>query len=145
MTTAGVQRPGLMPSIVNSIGSSARRALGFGDVGVDATHERFDDGLAARVIVIQFGVEIAAEHVQPRADVAIDLTRPENLGDRSRRLPPPHLELEQPISGRGIALREEQVVLGLGVDVVDAPAVAHDFDRLRNTRRPAASRRRWRP
>ena len=74
----------------------------------------------------------------------IDLARPEDLGDGTGRLPPPHLELEQPIPRRGVALREEQVGLVLRVDVVDAPAIAHDLDRLRQARRSAASRRRLR-
>ena len=139
MTTAGVQRPGLMPSIVNSIGSSVGVRSVSRDVGVDAAHERFDDRLAARVVVIELGVEIAAEHVQARADVALELARPEDLGDGAGRLPPPQLELEQPILRGGVALREKQVRLVLRVDVVDAPPVAHDLDRLRQPRRPAAT------
>ena len=123
-----------MPSIANSIGSSDGVPLGLGDVGVDAAHEGFDDRLAARVIVIQLGVEIAAEHVQPRADVALHFPRPENLGDRPGCLAPPQFELEQPVLRGGVALREEQVRLVLRVDVVDAPPVAQDLDRLRQAR-----------
>ena len=44
------------------------------------------------------------------------------------RLPPPHLELEQPALGGAVALDEEQVVLVLGVDVVEPPAVGEDLD-----------------
>ena len=63
--------------------------------------------------------------------IARQLAPAENLGHRAGGLPPPHLELEQPILRGGVALREEQVGLVLRVDVVDAPAVAEDLDRLR--------------
>ena len=66
--------------------------------------------------------------------IALQLAPAEDLGHRAGGLPPPHLELEQPILGRGVALREEQVGFVLRVDVVDAPAIADDLDRLRQAR-----------
>ena len=104
-----------------------RRALGLGDVGVDAADERLDDQLAARMVVRQLGIQVALEHVQPRAAIARQLTPAGNLRHRSRGLAPPQLELEQPIPGRRVALGEEQVGLVLRVDVVDAPLVASDL------------------
>jgi hypothetical protein len=118
-----------MPSILNSRGSSAA-FFGFGDVGVDAAHVRLDNQLAARVIPAQFVVQVAAEHVQARALVPPRLARAQDLGHRARGLPPPHLELEQAILRCRVALREKQVGLGLRVDVIDAPAVAEDINRL---------------
>src|SRR5690606_24701391 len=68
----------------------------------------------------------------------------QHLRDRPGGLPPPHLELEKPIPRRGVALREEQIVLGLCVDVVDAPSVADDLDRLGEPFGPHRRRRRLR-
>ena len=99
------------------------------DVRVDPPHEGRDDLVPAVVIVVHLGGQVAAEPVQPRPDVALELARPENLRHRAGRLPPPHLELEQPVAGRRVALGEEEVRLVLGVDVVDAPAVGDDLHR----------------
>src|SRR5262245_39105537 len=87
------------------------------------------------MITIEFGIEIAAEHVEARADVTAKLAPPEHFGHRAGCLPPPDLELEESILRRGVSLREEQVGLVLRVDVIDAPAVADDLDRLRQSRR----------
>ena len=43
-------------------------------------------------------------------------------------MPAPQLELEQAVARGRIALSEEQVVLVLGIDVVDAPAIGEDLD-----------------
>ena len=93
------------------------------------------------MVVRELGVEIAAEHVEPRAAVPLQFAPAQDLGDGARRLPAPHLELEQPVLRGRVALREEQVLLGRRVDVVDAPAVAPDLDRLRQPRHPGA----WHP
>ena len=62
------------------------------------------------------------------------------------RLPPPDLELKESILRRGVALREEEVAFVLRVDVIDAPAVADDLDRLAEPRGlQRARRRRARP
>ena len=99
------------------------------DVRVDSPHEGRDDLVPAVVIVVHLGGQVATEPVQPRPDVALELAGTENLRDGARRLPPPHLELEQPVAGRRVALGEEEVRLVLGVDVVDAPAVGDDLHR----------------
>ena len=75
----------------------------------------------------QFGIQVALEHVQPRAAIARQLAPAGNLRHGSRGLAPPQLELEQPVPGRRVALGEEQVGLVLRVDVVDAPLVASDL------------------
>ena len=114
------------------------------DVGVDPADKRLDDGFAARVVVIEFGVEVAPECVQSRADIALQLTTPQHLGDGAGRLPPPHLELKEPIACRGVALCEEQIVFRLRVNVIDAPSVADDLDRLREPLNPQRCRGRLR-
>lgn len=86
------------------------------------------------VIPVELGLEVAAEHVEARADVALELARAEDLGDGACGLAPPDLELKEPVARRGVALCEEQVVLALGVDVVDAPAVADELDGLTEAR-----------
>ena len=79
------------------------------------------------MVVIQLGVEIAAKRVEARADVAVEFAWPEDLGDRAGGAAAPHLELEEPVLGGQVALRHEQVVFVLRVDVVEAPAVADHF------------------
>jgi hypothetical protein len=85
-------------------------------------------------------VQIAAEHVQARADVALQLRPTEDLGRGAGGLTTPHLELEEPIARGGVALREEQIVLVLRVDVIDAPMIPDDIDRLVDTDRDNVAR-----
>ena len=72
---------------------------------------------------------VASETEEPEADVALEFAGTEHLGHRPRRLRSPHLELEKPVARGRIPLREEEVVLRLGVDVVDPSPVADDLDR----------------
>ena len=110
-------------------------------VGVDPAHVGLDDRLAARVVVLQLRVEVAAIHVETGAEVALQLARAEDLGHRAGGAAPPHLELEQAILGGEVALRQEEVDLVLGVDVVQAPAIADDLHRLRQARHREAGGR----
>ena len=110
-------------------GQQIRLAFGALYVGVDAVDERRNDRLAPLVVVPQLGREVAPEAEQAGAGVALQLAGAEHLGDRSGRAAAPDLELEEPVAGGRVALREEQVVLVLGVDVGDPPAVGHDLDR----------------
>src|SRR5262245_19446709 len=87
------------------------------------------------MITIEVGIEIAAEHMEARADVTAKLAPPEHFGHRAGCLPPPDLELEESILRRGVALREAQVGLAPPVEGIDAPAVADDLDPLRQSRR----------
>ena len=103
-------------------------ALCLFDVGVDAIDVGVDDELAAWVVVRELLAHVFAEHVKPGSDVAVELASSEDLGHRSRRLSAPELELEETIPSGGVTLREEQVALVLGVDMVDAPAIGEDLD-----------------
>ena len=130
ITTSGVHLPGVMPSILNSMRQRRRRAHRFVHVGVHAAHVGLDDLLAARMVVIQFGVEVAAELVEARADVAVELARAEDLGHGAGGAAAPDFELEEPVLRGQVALRHEEVVFVLRVDVIEAPAVADHFHRL---------------
>ena len=108
-----------------------RRILrGFRNRGVYPVDKGVDDDFAVRVVPVQFGLQVAAESMQPRADVALQLFRPENLGHGPRGLAPPHLELKQPIAGGGKALREEQIRFVPRINVVEPPPIAKHLDRL---------------
>ena len=50
------------------------------------------------MVVRQLRLHVAAKLEQPRADVALELARAEQLGDRSGRLSSPELELEEPVA-----------------------------------------------
>jgi hypothetical protein len=76
------------------------------------------------VVPVELCLEVSAKQVKPRPNVPLDLLRPKNFGDCARRLPPPDLELEQPIPGRVVALSEEEIVFGIRIDVIDAPSVS---------------------
>jgi hypothetical protein len=84
------------------------------------------------MVVIELGVEITAKHVQARPDVSFQRSLSENLGNGACRLTAPQFELEQAVFCRGVSLRKKQVGFVLRVDVIDAPAVTNDFDRLRH-------------
>ena len=73
---------------------------------------------------------VAAELEQPRAVVPGDGPGAENLRGRAGGLGAPDLELEEPVPRGVVALGEEQIVLGFGVDVRYAPFVLEDFHRL---------------
>ena len=96
--------------------------------GVDAVHERGDDRFAVRVVIGVLALQVAAKAQQPSADVAVQSLRPLNLGQTAQHPPAPYFELKQAVARRVVALREEQVVLILGVDMRDTPAVGQDFD-----------------
>ena len=99
------------------------------DRGVDAADKGRDDLVPVRVVPAHLLPHVLPEHVESDSDVPLEFRRPENGRDRSRRLPPPHLELEQAVLGGAVALDEEQVFLAVGVDVVEPPAVGEDFGR----------------
>ena len=106
----------------------ARIAFRLGDVRVDPVREGPDDLRAARVIVIQFRFQIAAEPEQPRTAVALQFTGTEDFGNRARGLAAPEFELEEAVARGAVPLREEEIVLRLRVDVADAPQVLEDLD-----------------
>jgi hypothetical protein len=68
--------------------------------------------------------------MQPRTDVALQRTAPQNLGQRAGRLPAPQLDLEQPVARRQEPLRKKQVRLIPRIDVMRTPPVAQDLDPL---------------
>src|SRR5215831_18543431 len=118
-----------------------RIALGLGDVRIDAVDECANDRWPVGMIVGKLGLHVAAELEQSRTDVARELARAEQLGDGAGRLAPPQLELEEPVRGRDVPLREKQIVLVLRVDVRDAVSVAENLDGPGETRGTEGVRR----
>src|SRR5579871_2031895 len=100
------------------------------DVGIDAIDEGLNDGRTVGVIPIELLRDIAPIAEQAIADIALELAPPEDLRDGAGGLPSPDLELEQSIRSDVVALREEQVVLAVRIDVGDAEPVSQDLDRL---------------
>jgi len=101
------------------------------DEGVDAAHEGLDDPPGVRSVALVLGVEIPAIAEQTGEAVALDRLRPEHLGEPPLPRPAPDLHLPETVLGGHEPLREEEIVLGLGVDVGNAPAVAQHGDRAR--------------
>jgi hypothetical protein len=100
----------------------------FGDVGVHALRERLDDLACVGRVVGVLGVHVAAVLEQAGNSVASHRRRPEHLGEAAVALTAPHLHLEEPILGDDVTLRDEEVVLGLRIDVRHAPTVAAHLD-----------------
>ena len=83
------------------------------------------------MVAVELVIELTAKLMEARAAIALDFAPAQDLRHRSGRLPPPDLELEQPVLRGRIALREKQVGFVLRVDVIEAPPIADDLDRLR--------------
>ena len=99
------------------------------DVRVDTVDECPDDRRTVRVIMTELALHVAAVSEQPRPDVALELSRPEQFRHCPCRLSSPDLELKEPIPSRRVTLGEEEIVLVAGVDVRDAGVVTDDLDR----------------
>jgi hypothetical protein len=67
---------------------------------------------------------------QPEEAVVADRLGADDFGQAPAVVPPPQLHLPQTVLGLHIALREEQVVGVLRVDVGYAPAITDDLDRV---------------
>ena len=105
--------------------------LGLRDVRVHPVHVRGNDHRAAVVVVVHLLRHVAPVLEEAEADVALQFALAQHLGDGPGGLRPPYLELEEAVARGRVPLREEEVVLGLGVDVVDPPVVADDLDGCR--------------
>ncbi|MNL57532.1 hypothetical protein D3C87_1811060 [compost metagenome] len=99
-------------------------------IGVDAGGKRGQDGLAFGVIAGEFGLHVAPEQEQARGAVLFDEARAKLLGHLAFTLPAPQVQLPQAVARGGKALREEQVILVLRIDMRDAVAVPHNLHGL---------------
>src|SRR5437660_2846653 len=100
------------------------------DIGVNSFDERFDDGLAVRVVPIEFLLQISAKHEKPRADVSLEFLSPQDLRHSPSGLPPPNFKLKEAIARHVVTLSEKQIVLVLRIDVRNAPTVRENLYRL---------------
>ena len=107
-----------------------RTPFRLGNVRVDAVDVRTNNRLAARMVVIELLLQILAEEMQSSADVPVQFAPSQYLCHGTRRLPPPQLELKEPVAGYIVALRKKQVMLMLRVDVRHTPAVDQNLDRF---------------
>ena len=103
------------------------------NIGVYTLDKGGDDLFPVRVIVLALLLQIAAKTQQPGTNVAVQGFGALNLGHRAGDAPAPDLKLKQAVAGRVIALGKKQVMLVLGIDVGNTPAVGQDFDRLAET------------
>src|SRR5581483_7055669 len=108
--------------------------LSFCDVGVNAFDESVDDFWPLGMVVRHLFDEIAAKPQQACADVTVDRLVPLDFGHSARHPSPPDFELKEPVAGGVVALGKEQIVLVLGVNVRDTPAIHQDLDRTRESR-----------
>jgi hypothetical protein len=93
--------------------------------GVDAADEcgadRLDIGPVARPLLLHVASVLHA----PSHGVAVQEVHPQHFGEPPLHRSTPQIHLKEPILRLDKSLSEEQVVLGLGVDVRDAPPIAH--------------------
>ena len=136
-------------------GHAEQRRLRFPEIGLEARELEFDrqiagvlrdvrvyavgkgrkDGLAVRVVAGPFlVVEGTSEHEEPRLPIAVECGGAKDFREPSLVLHAPHVELPQTILRGDVALREEQVLFILRVDVRHAPFVANDLDRFAHPR-----------
>ena len=105
------------------------------DISIHTLDEAFNDSAPMGMIDGQFLIHIAAEQELPRADIARNFLGSQNLGQRAFGAAAEQLELKQAVARRVITLRKEQVVLVLGIDMRDAPAIFQDLHWLRQSGR----------
>src|SRR5690606_10042116 len=101
-----------------------------GDVGIDTVGVPLQDltvlvGHGGQLLTGQVGEAEGAEEL-----VGLDLALAEHLREAARADVPPEVHLPEPLLGVDEPLGEEEVVVGGGHDVRDAPAVAMDRHRL---------------
>ena len=100
------------------------------DERVDAGGVGGEEAVGVGVVAGPLGlVERPPEHHQPGAPVVVEGLGTEDLGEPPLAPAAPHLHLPQPVLGHDVALREEQVVVVLRVDVGHPPLVADHLDR----------------
>ena len=99
------------------------------DERVDAGRERLEDppalGVIAAPLPVIPGPAVAQQPGQP---VVRQIVRAQDPGQLAGPDPAVHVHLPEPVLGLDVALREEKVVRGAGVDVGNAPTVPDHLD-----------------
>ena len=86
-------------------------------------------GFGVRRVRGPLALHVAAVEEQPGGAVLLDVRRAERLREQPQPAAPPQVDLEQPVAGGVEALRDEDVVGGLGVQVRDPPLVDDELHR----------------
>src|SRR5579864_70056 len=100
------------------------------DVSINAVGEGGHDGFSVGAIGGPLGVPVTPIVNRAGELVAIEGGRTEDFGELPGADAAPEIDLEEAVGSGDIALREEEVVDGGGIDVRNAPAIAKDFDLL---------------
>ncbi len=98
------------------------------NVGVDAVGECGEDGERVGGVAFVFGFHVAAIAQRAGVHVTGQSGGAEDFGEASLAGAFPEFHLKETILSGDDALGEKQVMLVLGVDVGDSPAVAEDID-----------------
>ena len=96
-------------------------------LGVHAGGEGLDALAGLRVVGGPLGGHVAAVEEQPRRPVLRHIGRPEPGRQPAQAALAPQVDLPEPVAGGVVALQEERIAGGPGVDVRDAPAVDDDL------------------
>ncbi len=99
------------------------------DIGVDSIDEGGDDLFALGMIVIHLLFHVHAGLEKPCPDVPVQSSGSENFCQSACGLTPPDLELEEPVACHVESLSKEKVLLVLGVNMRNPPAVLDDLHR----------------
>src|SRR5277367_3372034 len=94
------------------------------DIGVDAVGKRGEDRLRIGRVAFVFRLRVATIAKGTGIDIALQGGGSEDFGQSSLSGALPELHLKEAVLCGDYALGEEKIVLVLGIDVSDAPAVA---------------------
>lgn len=109
-------------------------------VGVDPGGELRRDALRVLGVARPLDVHVAAVQEQAGGSVLRHVVGPQYVGELAESASAPQVDLEEALAGGVEALREEHVVLVVGVDVGYAVAVLDQLDRRPQARHPVVAR-----
>ena len=101
-----------------------------GDVGVDAIGEGGQDRQRVGRITLILGLHVAAIAQQAGVNITCQERRSQDFRQSALAGALPEFHLKQPILGRHEALGKKKIMLVLGINMGNAPAVAQDLDRM---------------
>lgn len=78
----------------------------------------------------EFLVEVLTKFKQSRTQIPLQLRRSQPLGDGTRGLPPPKLQLKHAVRSGDVALSKKEIMLIFSVNVRYPPLVPNDLHGL---------------